>query len=47
MLADTGQLRWLNVEYGADVPASTNYVASYDTSGGLCSEGEIGYEPPP
>lgn len=34
---------WLNVEYGVDVPASTNYEGSYDTSGGLSSEGEIGY----
>lgn len=38
---------WLNVEYGADVPASTDYEGSYDTSGGLSSEGEIGYERPP
>jgi hypothetical protein len=35
---------WLNVAYGADVPASTNYQGSYDTSGGLGSKGEIGYE---
>jgi hypothetical protein len=33
---------WLNVEYGADAPASTNYEGSYDTSGGPRSEGEIG-----
>jgi len=31
---------WLNVEYGADVPASTNYEGSYDTSGGPRSEGD-------
>ena len=35
---------WLNVRYGTDVSASTNYEGSYDTSDGLSSEGEIGYE---
>jgi hypothetical protein len=37
----------LPVEYGADVPASTNYTGSYDTRGGVSSEGEIGYDQPP
>ena len=35
---------WVNVRYGADVSASTSYEGSYDTSGGVSSEGEIGYE---
>jgi hypothetical protein len=35
---------WLNVAYGADVPAGTNCEGSYDTSGGPRSDGEIGYE---
>lgn len=29
------------------MPASTNYAGSYDTRGGVSSEGEIGYDQPP